>query len=210
LELSEDSYSWGTISSNPELRSRLRQSLKKKKKKKYYVVGVIGSGNTSKVFYAVDLDCNEYAIKMYVQRFDGNTYLTKEDFEENGRQSVMTEVKNFNLIYPELTVVHEKLNKHHCVIMPFFDPVPKDKREGLIEEIENVLKKFAGRNLKYKNEDIRWRHVGLHKGNCILYDLADLDESTSTDFVPQHIKEFKERAKMVSQSGGQTFLSVGN
>jgi serine/threonine-protein kinase RIO1 len=51
--------------------------------KKYYieslVVGVIGSGNTSKMFHAVDLDCKEYAIKMYMKKFDGNTYLKKKD-----------------------------------------------------------------------------------------------------------------------------------
>ena len=54
-------------------------------KKKYYVVGVIGSGNTSKLFHAVDLDCKEYAIKMYAKRFDGNTYLKTEDSEEKGQ-----------------------------------------------------------------------------------------------------------------------------
>jgi serine/threonine-protein kinase RIO1 len=53
--------------------------LKESSTKKYYVVGVIGSGNTSKVFHAVDLDGEEYAIKMYVQRFNGNTYLKKDD-----------------------------------------------------------------------------------------------------------------------------------
>jgi hypothetical protein len=31
----------------------------------------------------------------------------------------MTKVENFDLIYPNLNVVCEKLNKHHCVIMPF-------------------------------------------------------------------------------------------
>jgi hypothetical protein len=116
LELSEDSYDWGTISSNRKRPTRLKAS----PKKKYYVVGVIGSGNTSKVFHAVDLDCKEYAIKMYVKRFDGNTCFTKEEFEENGRKSVNTEVENFKLIYPKLNVVCQKLNNHHCVIMPFF------------------------------------------------------------------------------------------
>jgi hypothetical protein len=38
------------------------------------------SGNTSKVSHAVDLYCKEYeAIKIYVKRFDGNTYLVTEE-----------------------------------------------------------------------------------------------------------------------------------
>jgi hypothetical protein len=204
LELSEDSYSWGTISLNRNPRILLRGSLKKK----YYVVGVIGSGSTSKVFYAVDLDCKEYVIKMYVQRFAGKTYLTKEDFEEKGWLSVTTEVKNFNLIYPKLNVVCEKLNNHHCVIMPFFHPVPKDKREGCIEKIEKVLTMFALNNLKYKDDDIHWRHVGLSEGKCILYDLADLEESTSESFVQEHVEEFKRRAAVSRVVGVRHFSSM--
>jgi hypothetical protein len=205
LELSEDTYCWGTISSFRKHRIGPKES----SKKKYYVVGVIGCGGTSKVFHAVDLDCKEYAIKMYVKRFDGNTYLTKEEFEENGRKSVTTEVENFNLIYPNLNVVCEKLNKHHCVVMPFFDPVPKDERESRIEEIEDVLKVFASKKRKYKDEDVRWRHVGLYEGNCILSDLAELKASTSKRFIPQHVEEFKNRVNMVPHNTGQTFSSRG-
>jgi serine/threonine-protein kinase RIO1 len=189
----------------------LKEPLKKEEpsNKKYYidslVVGVIGSGNTSKMFHAVDLDCKEYAIKMYVKRFDGNTHLKKKDFENNGRRSTRNEVKNFELIYPKLKVCYEKLNKHHCVIMPFFDPVPKDKREGLLEDMKNVLSVFEKNNLKYKSGDVRWRHVGLYEGKCILYDLAELEPATSS-FVEQHIKEFKNRANMGPHRTGQTFL----
>ena len=201
LELSKDSYGWGTISSN---QNNCIQS-KKPSNKKYYVVGVIGSGSTSKVFHAVDLDCKEYAIKMYVKRFDGNKYLKKKDFEKKARLSVTTEVKNFELIYPKLNVVHEELNKHHCIVMPFFDPVPKDERMSRIEDIQNVLGVFALKNLKYKDEDVRWRHVGLYEGKCILYDLAELEASTSNSFVTQHVEDFKKRANMVPHSSGQTF-----
>jgi hypothetical protein len=204
LELSENSYSWGTISSNEKRSTRCTETLKK-----YYVVGVIGSGNTSKVFHAVDLDCKEYAIKMYVQRFAGKTRLTKEAFDIKGLQSVTTEVENFKLIYHKLDVVHEKLNTHHCVIMPYFNPVPKDKREGYIAKIETVLKMFALKNRKYKDDDIRWRHVGLHEGKCILYDLAELEASTSNSFVSQHVEELKRRANTSSHSTGQAFSSIG-
>jgi hypothetical protein len=195
LELSEDSYGWGTI-----LSKKRRTRLKESRKKKYYVVGVIGNGNTSNVFHAVDLDCKEYAIKMYVKRFDGNTHLTKKEFEENGQKSVMTEVKNFNSIYPNLNVFCQKLNKHHCVVMPFFDPVPKEEREGFIEKIEKVLEVFASNKRKYKDEDVRWRHVGLYEGKCILYDLAELKASTNKGFVAKHVKEFKSRANIVPRS----------
>jgi hypothetical protein len=207
LELSEDSYGWGTISSNQKHYTQLKKPSKKEEpsNKKYYVVGIIGSGNTSKVFHALDLDCKEYAIKMYVKRFDGDTYLKKKDFEKKARLSVITEVENFKLIYPELNVVYKKLNKHHCIVMPFFDPIPKDERESRIEDIQNVLEVFASKNLKYKDEDVRWRHVGLHEGKCMLYDLAELEASTSNSFVARHVEDLKKRASLVPHSSGQTF-----
>jgi hypothetical protein len=95
--------------------------------------------------------------------------------------------------------------RHHA----FLQSSSKGKREGYLEEIEKVLQLFASKNLKYKDEDVRWRHVGLHEGKCVLYDLAELDESTSGIFVQQHAEEFKRRANISSQSRGQTFLSMG-
>jgi hypothetical protein len=206
LELSKDCYCWGTISSNRNHNSPLEKRPKKDNPlKKFYVVGIIGSGNTSKVFHALDLECQEYVIKMYVKRFEGKKYLEKRVFEKNASRSVKTEVTNFNLIYPELDVVYRMLNKHHCVVMPFFDPVPKDERESRIEEIQNVLEVFASKNLKYKDEDVRWRHVGLYEGNCILYDLAELERTTDNSFVSEHLENFRSRANMSPLSSGQTF-----
>jgi hypothetical protein len=75
----------------------------------------------------------------------------------------------------------------HCVVMPFFKPVEKAKREETLKDIETVLKgPFLTYNLKYREDDFRWRHVGSFQDtegeeHCVLYDLADLENSENSE-----------------------------
>jgi hypothetical protein len=50
--------------------------------------------------------------------------------------------------------------------------------------------------------------VGLYEGKCILYDLADLEESRSESFVQQHVEEFKKRATVSRVGGVRHFSSM--
>ena len=66
-----------------------------------------------------------------------------------------------------------------AVVMPFFEPVPTGDREKHLPAIEKALEIFAENGKMYADDDVRWRHVVVHKdgeGNerTILCDLADL------------------------------------
>jgi hypothetical protein len=56
--------------------------------------------------------------------------------------------------------------------------------------------------------NVRWRHVGIHEGKCILYNLAELEESASNHFVTQHVEEFMRRAKINSLGRVRHFSSI--
>jgi hypothetical protein len=109
---------------------------------------------------------------------------------------------------------HVDLSQLECCLSkakqtPLCHYVPEKERDGFIENIQNALEVFASKKCKYKDEDVRWRHVELYEGTCILYDLAELKASTSKRFVPQHVTEFKNRANMVvprSSNNPQAFV----
>jgi hypothetical protein len=94
-----------------------------------------------------------------------------------------------------------KLSDFHCVVMPFFKPVPITERWGALEKVKEVLTKdFTPTKLKYHADDVRWSHVGTYVDHGqttrhILYDLADLvsTEDDNEPFVEAHLDILKRR-----------------
>ena len=67
-----------------------------------------------------------------------------------------------------------KLNDHWCLMMPYFDQVPSNEREGWLPEIQQHLENFKSRNLQYNPDDLRWRHIGVRNGYVYIFDLGSL------------------------------------
>ena len=179
--------------------------MKKPSNKKYYVVGVIGSGNTSKVIHAVDLDCKEYAIKMYVKRFEGDKYLKKKDFEEKASQSVTTEVNNLKLIYPELTVVCEKLNKHQCIIMPFFILSQKMNVRDTLRTPKMCLKCLHHKILNIRMKTSIGSMRDFTKESAFSMTLQSLRHQQAIVFLHSTWRTSRKERTFVPHSLGQTF-----
>jgi hypothetical protein len=186
-------------------RSRQRKTTQKRvdsdDDKSYYIIGSLGHGATSNVFRALNSSGKQVALKVYVKNYDAKSgeLMEKENFEKEASEATSREVERLRLFYPFLTdkVKTVKLFGLHCVVMPLFEPVLKDKRQDQLLEIKDVLKMFESHKLKYKVEDIRWRHVGNYRDNnevkhCILYDLSDLEDSAGS-FLDEHFAEFKRR-----------------
>ncbi|CAB9525524.1 unknown protein [Seminavis robusta] len=157
----------------------------------YYIVGSLGNGATSNGFHALDSEGKEVALKVYVKHTNANgTVMSKEKFEKVAEASVNREAENFNSIYNDLKAEEVKLSGigRWCVVMPFFRPIEKAKRRGNLEKIQEALRKLEVTGLKYRDDDVRWRHVGLYKESCILFDLADLEKvrPDDTSFVKGH------------------------
>jgi hypothetical protein len=156
----------------------------------YYIIGSLGHGATSNVFQALDYKGKQVALKVYVKNIiDGGEMLETEKFEQVASEATSREVDLLGKFYPFLKgeVKAEKIFGMHCVVMPFFKPVEKAKREETLKDIETVLKgPFLTYNLKYREDDFRWRHVGSFQDtegeeHCVLYDLADLENSENSE-----------------------------
>jgi hypothetical protein len=171
----------------------------------YCIIGCLGRGATSNVYHALDGKGKQVALKVYVKNIDGNNKrMEQEDFEKEAKEATSKEVANLLEFYPSLKaeVRVVKIFNRQCVRMPLFEPVAKNERVGRLEDIRKVLKEFGAKNKKYGDEDVRWRHVGKYKEKCILYDLSDLVDSESNDFVMQHHKIFEERCKTDAEAMG--------
>jgi hypothetical protein len=170
----------------------------------YYLIGRLGHGATSNVWHALDWKGNEVVIKMYVKTTNAEGHeLDSVGFEAEAELATNKEVENFKSIYPffEEKVYHMKLSDFHCVVMPFFKPVPKTDRSVALEKVRDVLtNSFKPIKLKYDDNDIRWSHVGTYVDHeqatrLILYDLADLVVTEDDDelFVKAHFDILKGR-----------------
>ena len=221
LKMTAESYEWGhlraqvgraitlaTTRAGPLLRTGNRNGADNGSIDSYYVIGIIGAGDTSKVFHALDWNGNECVIKMFTKRtVDGSELsLKKEDFENMADQKTRKEVSNFELIYPFLRgkVSSKTIYNHFCVVMPFFRPLQKAecKKDHVLKQIKKTLQKFVDAGKKYEESDLRWRHIGMYEADgeetVILFDLADLenvDGGEQEDAIEKQIKYLKERAK---------------
>jgi hypothetical protein len=215
----EKNYTWGelTVCFGEPIR---RQPLKSKKLHRnakpidrsdtqaYYLIGKLGHGATSNVWHALNWEGNEVVIKMYVKT-------TNAEGDKEAERAAKTEVCRLCSFYPFLArkVSGVKLSGFHCVVMPFFNPVPSAERNGALKAVEEVLKTaFVKAKLKYDDNDFRWSHIGTYtepgqdEKEIILYDLADLvsteeedgdddDDGDDESFVQAHLSVLKKRIK---------------
>jgi RIO-like serine/threonine protein kinase len=109
----------------------------------YYVIGKLGSGVTSNVWHALDSKGSEVAIKMYAKATDDkNNPLTADDFNQQAKEAVGRDVEQLQTFYPFLKdKVHNViLNGFHCVVMPFFKPVPTSRRSSVLGDVAAVYR----------------------------------------------------------------------
>ena len=198
-----DSYTWGSlrVCVGSPIHSRVQKSNNNQQKHAknqqaiddddaYYLIGILGRGWTSNVWQALDSTGKEVVIKMYVNTPGHNScYLDSQGLEDEGKRIPEEEADKLRRFYQfsETEVYHIKLSGFHCIVMPFFSPVPKEKRNDTLPAVEEVLKDvFGPQKLKYDEEDqVRWGHVGFFGPNrVILYSLSYLepveDENTES------------------------------
>ena len=79
-----------------------------------------------------------------------------------------------------------QLYGHWCLLLPYFHPITDaQSRHRCLPQVRRILEHFQSKNLKYNDDDLRWRHVGIRNGEIALFDLASLleppKEGTSID-----------------------------
>ncbi|KAG7360014.1 hypothetical protein IV203_035112 [Nitzschia inconspicua] len=68
-----------------------------------------------------------------------------------------------------------KLNNLWCLLMPYFDPVQLHERMSVLPAVKTILSDFKKKGLRYADDDLRWRHIGMRDGRVYLFDLGSLE-----------------------------------
>jgi hypothetical protein len=132
----------------------------------------------------------------------------KKKFQESSKRLVEAEIAAYKAVYGNTLHEHvwqQKLNELDCIVMPFFEPIPKKKRKEAIESIAVILEKFRAAKMMFKERDQLWRHVGLFNGQTFLYDLGDLDCNLTEDslegLINQHLSRLEGRVEIQDDPG---------
>ncbi len=168
-----------------------------------YLVSFVGRGKTSKVYRAISESGYDCVVKMFVQRRDSNNSIMPEkEFLKATKELADKEFANYKAIYGTGALMEyvwrETLNNLHCIIMPFFQPIKKVKRdsEGVTAAIRKRLQQFGKAKKVFKPDDQSWRHIGYFRSELYLFDLGHLvhlEEPVET-YITSHLQCLKYRA----------------
>jgi hypothetical protein len=149
-----------------------------------YLWKMIGHGATGRVYLACSSAGTACVLKFIL--FDDRSVSSLPDDEKDEATKILlaetkrqanTECLLWKEVYPEYAryVRVLKQNSLWALQMPYFNPVPDEKRADLLPKVRDVLERFKKLGYAYKADDLRWRHVGLNaKGECIMFDLESL------------------------------------
>ena len=178
--------------------------------KTYYIVGCLGQGSTSNVIQAINGFGNLVAIKVFVDKTDGGGKILKtNEFRDKAKKKCDEEKKALLACYDFLKEsVHViKFCGLYAVVMPIFEPIPKDDRNAKLKDVKEVLLKMKKKGKKFLPSDVRFRHVGMIQDNLVLFDFANLvpinyddeDYSIGSDSEPEETDAVKQQMKIFTQ-----------
>ena len=226
-------YAWGTLkvcvgAPTPSRRRKTSKNARSAKSQNpidgdacaYYLIGRLGYGATSNVWRALDWAGNEVVVKARVKATNKMGHaLDSESSDSEAKRATEEEVGKLKCFYEFLEgkVHYAKLSGFHCVVMPFFRPVPKKDRKASLEAVKAVLMgAFYANKLRHDDEDVRWSHIGTYTeaSNAgagtiyhVLRDLADLAPAEdNTSFVDAHLNILEMRMGQEPEPTPEQFL----
>jgi hypothetical protein len=209
IQMKQKSYTWGTLKTTLKDthtckgEGRLQQDL--------FLIDCLGSGSTSVVYRAVTIDGCDCVVKIFVKaqpvkaEEESDEYVAQgesnDKFQQRAKLKVENEVNAYKEIYgTELDgyVWMQTLNNFSCVIMPFFQPIPKVERIHVLSQVQQRLRQFQTAKMVFAESDQLWRHVGSWGGKIFLFDLGDLefleDEVKVQQVIDQHFQRLTDKA----------------
>jgi hypothetical protein len=159
--------------------------------KNFYLWRNLGRGSTGRVFLACSETGRACAAKVFlldetiVQRSPRSARAAIRDalLEEN-KKDAEAEMKHWEALYGgtfKQMVRVVKMNKLWCLLMPFFDAITINERADHLPRVKEHMIDFKNKNLKYKDNDLQWRHVGVRDGKTFLIDLGSLVKCNAED-----------------------------
>ncbi|KAG7362025.1 hypothetical protein IV203_025691 [Nitzschia inconspicua] len=123
---------------------------------------------------------------------DRKIQLTKTKFLKEANRSTNTELQTLHAIYPEVPVSKIKLHGNPSLLMPFWrtNCPPDDTWKEKVMDALCKLKDGSGNPLKYKDDDVRWRHIGLwcNSKQVQLFDFDDMEIIESKDQIEDEVE----------------------
>ncbi|KAL3915919.1 MAG: hypothetical protein SGILL_005420 [Bacillariaceae sp.] len=172
---------------------------------KFYLLSELGRGRrTGKVFLSCDDFGRTCALKFYLEHPDD-----WESYRKSARQPMAKmELARWNRFYPRFEQCGAVLELNNAIVvkMPYFSPVPPDKRldKDILSQVKQQLLTFERERLFYA--EVRWRHVGCSRGedgNLVVTMLnlgSLLTEETLS--VLDHLKQLVESSGQVATDHG--------
>ncbi|KAG7361973.1 hypothetical protein IV203_025639 [Nitzschia inconspicua] len=199
LKLTSNGFEWVALDAtvtgplpSPEERNFLKVLRDELSSPPLYAIGVVGVGSTSKVFRVITNEGYEGVAKIYIKKHQNKTKLSQSEFLEEAHRSINTELQTFHATYPELPVSKIKLHGHPSLLMPYFTSIEHPDRTWK-EKVTDALRKLkdgSGQHLKYYDDDVRWRHIGLCRksGQVQLFDFNEMEVIPSKDQIEDEVE----------------------
>ena len=187
--LTETGFSWEPV--NIECVTYNKAPLVSKMKK-YHAICQLGQGGSCKTILCCSSGGRMFSVKLFL--FTRSTQFRAEDREEEEEeeeeeafQKAMEEAKQerdrWHLLAPAFkSFCHViKLNGLPAITMPYFQPIPFDKRIYFINMLDAKLPETAKKGFYYAEDEMRWRLFGCRwideeKVQLTLLDLGSLHE----------------------------------
>jgi hypothetical protein len=118
--------------------------------------------------------------------------MTKKKLEAEAERDYWLQVYG-NLFRDQVRVI--QLCNLWCLMMPYFDQVLNHEREGYLDQIKVYLSFFKEHNLLYREEDLRWRHIGVRDGSVYIFDLGSLAPTNDEIDVDEQMRKLKAKIK---------------
>ena len=146
----------------------------------YYLVQVLGIGRNGKVFLAASRNGELFALKLFLPRlkFAADDKEKKTQWAEAKKKSKMEadfECKLWKDLYEITSCQVEEVNNTWSLTMPFVQPLPAARRMEVLDKVEEKLLVLAKKGYVYRDEDVRWRHVGCRNPHAQDLDILLID-----------------------------------
>ena len=163
--------------------------------KSFYLLNDLGRGSNGRAYLVCTSGGKTCVAKFYFIK-DNETHRARESaYERQQWRKRLLELRKseadqekicWSTLYEgKYDVVVRQLHGHWCLLLPYFDPITDvQSRHKCLPQVRRILERFKSKNLKYKDDDLRWRHVGIRNGEIYLFDLGSLEsleEGTSID-----------------------------
>ena len=194
IQVTEDSFFW---CKRPEAAASDKLQWKRvPTSKKLLLLEDLGVGRSGRVWLVCSPSGRVGVLKFSVVVPGEGSNLTVVEFR---KEHVQKELGRWRKFYPKLGEMCrvQKFAGHWALLMPHLC-TPK-RNEATLELVEQTLKNcFVAQS--WKHGDVAWRNIGMYKDGggrevCVVFDLEEVTECNSGDWVAGVIEELRQKTK---------------